>query len=197
MDRTADVDDSAAGSPGGENEEEPGPAGAYTNGGLAIEFRDRWLELRTSVCASENAVSHRWGTSVTGWAYGTSTTESCGPGAAAAADGPAPLSVDGRVLASRACCHGLLDTARCLPSLVADEFLRFPVRGGVASVGAPSACPSWGAAVRGLLWDLDRGALLGFGKRENPPAECGVDMAGREALLHVYSTWNAAAWLLF
>ena len=77
----------------------------------------------------------------------------------------------GCTLASRACCHGLLDAALCLPSL-ADEFLRGPclaARGGVASNELDG--PSWGVAVRGLLWDLDggRGALLGFGKREKPP----------------------------
>jgi hypothetical protein len=138
-----------------------------------MELRDLWLELRTSVWASEKAVSHRWGASVTGWEYVVSTTGSSAT--TGAVDGPAALSTDACCLvASSACCHGLLDAALCLPSL-ADEFLR-PARGGVASIEL--AGPSWGVAARGLLWDRDggRGALLGFGKRENPPAG-GADMS--------------------
>jgi hypothetical protein len=149
-----------------------------------MELRDLWLELRTSVWASENAVSHRWGASVTGWEYVVSTTGSST--GTAAADGPAMLSMDGWcILASSACCHGLLDAALWLPSL-ADEFLRgacLAARGGVASneLDGPDG-PSWGVAVRGLLCDLDggRGALLGFGKRENPPAEGAAMMPSRE-----------------
>jgi hypothetical protein len=159
-------------------EDEDGPA--YAIGGLAIELRDLWLELRTRVCASEKAVSHRWGASAIGWEYVVSTT---GSSAGAAFDEPAALSAAACCfLASRACCHGLLDTVLCLPSL-ADEFLRtdarLPPRGGVASTEL--AGPSWGVAARGLLCDRDggRGALLGFGKRENPPAG-GADMSNRE-----------------
>jgi hypothetical protein len=151
-----------------------------------MELRDLWLELRTSVWASEKAVSHRWGASVTGWEYVVSTTGSSTTNGAV--DGPAALSTcAGCLVASSACCHGLLDATLCLPSL-ADEFLR-PVRGGVISMEAFR--PSWGGEVaRGLLWDLDggRGALLGFGKREKPPAGCGCwcgcdDMSSTRALL--------------
>ena len=151
-----------------------------------MELRDLWLELRTSVWASEKAVSHRWGASVTGWEYVVSTTGSSTTNGAV--DGPAALSpYAGCLVASSACCHGLLDATLCLPSL-ADEFLR-PVRGGVISI--EPFRPSWGGEVaRGLLWDLDggRGALLGFGKRENPPAGCGCwcgcdDMSSTRALL--------------
>jgi hypothetical protein len=123
---------------------------AYAIGGLTIELRDLWLELRTRVCASEKAVSHRWGASVTGCEYVVSTT---GSSTGTAFDEPAALSGAACCfLASRACCHGLLDTALCFPSLDV-EFLRiearFPPRGGVASMEL--AGPSWGVAVRGLL----------------------------------------------
>jgi hypothetical protein len=164
-----------------------------------MELRDLWLELRTSVWASEKAVSHRWGASVTGWEYVVSTTGSSTTNGTV--DGPAALSpYAGCLVASSACCHGLLDAALCLPSL-ADEFLR-PVRGGVASI--EPARPSWGGeAARGLLWDRDGGlgALLGFGKRENPPAGCGCwfgceDMSSTRALLSFEAQWRGSAVVL-
>ena len=42
-----------------------GPCGIYAIGGLLIELRDLTLGLRTSVLASERAVSQRGGTSFT------------------------------------------------------------------------------------------------------------------------------------
>lgn len=87
---------------------------------------------------------------------------------------------------SRALCHGLLelfpsDASLCFPSLVDGVLLTdgcLPARGGVGSVdwdGLP-----WGVWALGLVdWFRDGGLglLLVLGKRENPPAECGVDIA--------------------
>ena len=86
---------------------------------------------------------------------------------------------------SRALCHGLLelfpsDACLCFPSLVDGVLLTdgcLPARGGVGSVdwdGLP-----WGVWALGLVdWFRDGGLglLLVLGKRENPPAECGVDI---------------------
>lgn len=148
-----------------------------------MELRDLWLALRTRVWASEKAVSQRCGTSVTGWEQMVSTIGSSVE-VAAAGNGPAVLSAVACFLrASSACCHGLLDAVLWMAPSLAVEFLLagacLAARGGVTS--AKLASPSWGVAARGRLWDLDggRGALLGLGKRENPPAG-GADMVSRE-----------------
>ena len=103
------------------------------------------------------------------------------------------------LLASRAYCHGLLDTpaARGLASM-ADESLRTDARPAAAA-----GCPSWGVAARVLLWDLDGGrgtlpllllVLMGLGKRENPPAAGGgADMAAAAAAdREVTLLWHSA-----
>lgn len=124
-----------------EEEGDDGPA----IGGLAMELRDLWLELRTRVLASEKAVSQRWGASVTGWATAGETTgsslvgEVTGGAEEEEAEVEAAAEVSGtaccRLFASRACCQGLVDGVLVrLSSLVADEPLLVPLlRGGVAS----------------------------------------------------------------
>lgn len=121
---------------GSDDEEgEDGPA----IGGLAMELRDLWLELRTRVLASEKAVSQRWGASVTGWATAGETTGSSLVGEVTGGAEEEEAEVSGtaccRLFASRACCQGLVDGVLVrLSSLVADEALLVPLlRGGVAS----------------------------------------------------------------